>query len=148
LTRYESPNSIDQQQYQQQNDKTSTRRSSNSYSKEKELCHPSCWCNNLVEITCKYPTKIVKYVTLIDFNSCAFHELNMSLFEPSSLKLSAVPHVSAQLEQSEAQIQLQLLQQTKQQATGPFADSAIVANASKSSQIKILLNCFIKNEQI
>jgi hypothetical protein len=127
LTRYTSPNSIDQQQHL--NDKASTRRSSNSNSallKEKELCHSSCWCNNLVEITCKYPTKVVKYVTLIDFNSCTFHEPNMSLFEPNFLKLSAVPHVLAQIEQSEAQNQLQ-----QQQVSEPFALSTIAANASK-----------------
>lgn len=45
------------------------------------MCLPTCWCNNLVEVTCRYPTKVVTYVSLIDSTSCASHELNLSLIE-------------------------------------------------------------------
>ena len=55
----------------------------------KELCHPSCWCNNLVEITCRYPTKVVKYVSLIENNACTSHSINRSLFE-KSIKLNSL----------------------------------------------------------
>lgn len=47
----------------------------------KEICQPSCWCNNLVEVTCRYPTKVVTYVTLIEANSSVSHELNMLAFD-------------------------------------------------------------------
>ena len=44
-------------------------------------CQPNCWCNNLVEITCRYPTKVVTYVSLVETNNCSSHSMNMSLFE-------------------------------------------------------------------
>lgn len=52
----------------------------------KEICHPNCWCNNLVEVTCRYPTKVVTYVTLIESNNCTSHDLNMSAFDSNLLQ--------------------------------------------------------------
>lgn len=47
----------------------------------KELCQPNCWCNNLVEITCRYPTKVVNYVVLVENNCSTTHAINMCIFE-------------------------------------------------------------------
>ena len=58
-----------------------SRRQDSDGSSTKEMCLPTCWCNNLVEVTCRYPTKVVTYVSLIDSTSCASHELNLSLIE-------------------------------------------------------------------
>jgi hypothetical protein len=63
----------------------------------RELCHPSCWCNNLVEITCRYPTKVIKYVSLIENNPSTMHLINRSLFE-KSIKLSVLQSYQANLE--------------------------------------------------
>jgi hypothetical protein len=46
-----------------------------------KMCQTTCWCNNLVEVTCRYPTKVVTYVALIDSNNCTSHEINLSLIE-------------------------------------------------------------------
>jgi hypothetical protein len=62
----------------------------------KELCHPSCWCNNLVEITCRYPTKVIKYVSLIENNPSSMHSINRSLFE-NSIKLNVLQNQQANL---------------------------------------------------
>lgn len=46
-----------------------------------ELCNPGCWCNNLVEIKCRYPTKVVSFVTLIEPNFSNFHSINLTNFD-------------------------------------------------------------------
>lgn len=56
---------------------------STSSSCAKTICHSSCWCNNLVEVTIRYPTKVVSYVTLIDNNDCVAHDLNPAAFDQS-----------------------------------------------------------------
>lgn len=40
-------------------------------------------CNNLVEVTCRYPTKVLTYVTLIDSNNCTSHDIDLSGFDKS-----------------------------------------------------------------
>lgn len=60
-----------------------------STEKTKEICHPSCWCNNLVEITCRYPTKVVTYVSLIESNFSNSHGINLSCFD-QILKINAL----------------------------------------------------------
>lgn len=63
---------------------------SDQTNKPKEICHPYCWCNNLVEITCRHPTKVVTYVTLIENNNnSTVHAINMSIFE-SLIKLNKI----------------------------------------------------------
>lgn len=46
-----------------------------------ELCNPNCWCNNLVEIKCRYPTKVVTFVSLIEPNFSNFHSINLANFD-------------------------------------------------------------------
>ena len=46
-----------------------------------ELCNPNCWCNNLVEIKCRYPTKVVTFVSLIEPNFSNFHSTNLANFD-------------------------------------------------------------------
>ena len=43
-------------------------------------------CNNLVEVTFRYPTKVITYVTLIDSNNCTSHDLNILAFDQSLLQ--------------------------------------------------------------
>ncbi|CAF0862230.1 unnamed protein product [Brachionus calyciflorus] len=47
----------------------------------KELCNPNCWCNHLVEIKCRYPTKVTTFVSIIEPNFSNSHAINLSSFE-------------------------------------------------------------------
>ncbi|RNA18649.1 tuberin isoform X2, partial [Brachionus plicatilis] len=49
--------------------------------KGSELCNPNCWCNNLVEIKCRYPTKVVSFVSLVEPNFSNFHSVNLANFD-------------------------------------------------------------------
>jgi hypothetical protein len=71
--------------------------SGQSTSTAKNICHPNCWCNNLVEITCRYPTKIITYVSLIENNSSTSHFINTALFDKlvKSNKLSRISEITS-----------------------------------------------------
>ena len=83
--------SLEHQDSFDSNDTISSQQQSN-----KNICNQNCWCNNLVEITCRYPTKIITYVSLIENNSSTSHFINTALFDKliKSNKLSKLNEIT------------------------------------------------------
>lgn len=82
--RHQSAHNVTNGNRSQDGNKTTS--SADANTSAKAICHPSCWCNNLVEVTIRYPTKVVSYVTLIDNNNCVAHDLNPAAFDQSQRK--------------------------------------------------------------
>jgi hypothetical protein len=72
-------NDLDDHSFESFRQKDNSNSSSDEFNKD--ICNANCWCNNLVEIKCRYSTKEYSYVTLIENTNSSFHSINMSLFE-------------------------------------------------------------------